>query len=101
MADSEGEGEGEGENRAVILPPREHSATSLQCPKLTKTNYNTWTVIMESILDAQGLWEAVDPVVGEAVDDKKNKMARAILFQALPENVLLQVARSRSAREIW
>ncbi|XP_076910419.1 uncharacterized protein LOC143568061 [Bidens hawaiensis] len=77
---------------------REPSSTSLQCPKLTKTNYNTWVVIMESILDAQGLWEVVN---GEAIDDRKNKMARAIILQALPENMLMQVARTRDAQKIW
>ncbi|XP_076942724.1 uncharacterized protein LOC143612686 [Bidens hawaiensis] len=53
---------------------------------------------MESILDAQGLWEVVS---GEALDERKNKVARAIIFQALPENVLMQVARTRDAQEIW
>ncbi|XP_076935074.1 uncharacterized protein LOC143601578 [Bidens hawaiensis] len=53
---------------------------------------------MESTLDAQGLWEVVS---GEALDERKNNMARVIIFQALPENVLMQVARTRDAQEIW
>ncbi|XP_076931927.1 uncharacterized protein LOC143597257 [Bidens hawaiensis] len=81
-----------------VVQAREPSSTSLQCTKLTKTNYNTWVIIMESILDAQGLWEVVS---GEALYERKNKMARAIIFQALPENVLMQVARTRDAQEIW
>ncbi|XP_076911477.1 uncharacterized protein LOC143569462 [Bidens hawaiensis] len=56
---------------------------------------------MESVLDAQGLWETIKPVTGGVVDEKKNKIARAILYQALPEDILLQVARNRSAKDIW
>ncbi|XP_021995332.1 uncharacterized protein LOC110892479 [Helianthus annuus] len=56
---------------------------------------------MESVLDAQGLWEVIDPVTGDVVDEKKNKVARAVIFQALPEDILLQVAKNRSAKDIW
>ncbi|XP_021986970.1 uncharacterized protein LOC110883554 [Helianthus annuus] len=56
---------------------------------------------MESALDAQGLWEVIDPVIGDAVDEKKNKVARAVIFQALSEDILLQVAKNRSAKDIW
>ncbi|KAI3712004.1 hypothetical protein L1987_70553 [Smallanthus sonchifolius] len=84
----------------IIMHQREVSSSTLTCPKLTSLNYNTWTVMMEANLDAQGLWEAIDPVTGEAADERKNKTARAIIYQALPENVLMQVATTRSAREI-
>ncbi|XP_076937360.1 uncharacterized protein LOC143604916 [Bidens hawaiensis] len=88
-------------NNAGNVPVRENNNTSFQVPKLTTTNYNTWTILMESVLDAQGLWETIKPVTGGAVDEKKNKIARAILYQALPEDILLQVARNRSAKDIW
>ncbi|XP_021995331.1 uncharacterized protein LOC110892478 [Helianthus annuus] len=85
-----------------IVQVRENNNTSFQVPRLTSKNYNTWTILMESVLDAQGLWEVIDPVVtGDAVDEKKNKVARAVIFQALPEDILLQVAKNRSAKDIW
>ncbi|KAM0008922.1 putative RNA-directed DNA polymerase [Helianthus debilis subsp. tardiflorus] len=56
---------------------------------------------MEVVMDAQGLWESVEPVDGSAVDEKKNKTARAFFFQAIPEDVLLQVAKKKTAKEIW
>ncbi|XP_076926227.1 uncharacterized protein LOC143589303 [Bidens hawaiensis] len=68
----------------------------LRC-SVRKTNYNTWFVILKSILDAQGLWEVV---FGDVIYERKKKMARAII-QALPENVLMQVTRTYSAQEIW
>lgn len=92
---------GDNPNNAGIGPVRENHNTSFQVPRLTTTNYNTWTILMESVLDAQGLWETIDPVTGGAVNEKNNKIARAILFQALPEDILHQVARNRSAKDIW
>ncbi|KAM0024917.1 putative RNA-directed DNA polymerase [Helianthus debilis subsp. tardiflorus] len=56
---------------------------------------------MEAILDAQGLWEVVEAAEGVVVDEKKSKLARAFLFQAMPEDLLLQVAKKKTAREVW
>ncbi|XP_076939723.1 uncharacterized protein LOC143608606 [Bidens hawaiensis] len=92
---------GDNANNAGNVPVRENNNTSFQVPRLTTMNYNTWTILMESVLDAQGLWETIKPVTGGAVDEKKNKIARAILYQALPEDILLQVARNRSVKDIW
>ena len=36
-----------------------------------------------------------------AVNPRKNKMARALLLEALPGDVLLQVATKLTAREVW
>ena len=52
-------------------------------------------------MDAQGIWEAADPAAGVTVDEKKNKAARAFIFQAIPEDVLLQVAQKKNAKDIW
>ncbi|XP_021985893.1 uncharacterized protein LOC110882115 [Helianthus annuus] len=84
-----------------IVQVQDNSNTSFQVPRLTSKNYNTWTILMELVLDAQGLWEVIDPVTGDAVDEKKNKVARAVLLQALPDDILLQVAKNRQAKDIW
>ena len=44
------------------------------------------SIRVEAMMDAQGVWEAVEPAAGAAVDVKKDKMARAHLLQALPED---------------
>ncbi|XP_062208785.1 uncharacterized protein LOC133910292 [Phragmites australis] len=44
-------------------------------------------------------WEAVEPVASATVDEKKYKKARLDLFQALPEDLLMQVARKKTAKE--
>nr|GEV07010.1 putative zinc finger, CCHC-type [Tanacetum cinerariifolium] len=56
---------------------------------------------MEAIMDAQGLWESIEPTASVAVDEKKSKMARAFIFQAIPEDILMQVAKKKTAREVW
>ncbi|GJW23789.1 zinc finger, CCHC-type containing protein [Tanacetum coccineum] len=33
--------------------------------------------------------------------EEKSKMARAFLFQAIPEDILMQVAKKKTAREVW
>ncbi|KAI3520492.1 hypothetical protein L1887_09941 [Cichorium endivia] len=81
-------------------PPKENPVT-FQCPVLTSTNYTTWAIKMEAIMDAQGLWESIEPETGVVADDKKSKMARAFIFQAIPEDILMQVAKKKTAREVW
>ncbi|XP_076923864.1 uncharacterized protein LOC143586144 [Bidens hawaiensis] len=56
---------------------------------------------MEAVMDAQGLWESIEPSEGAVEDVKKNKTARAFIFQAIPKDVLLQVAKKKTAKEIW
>ncbi|KAD5961160.1 hypothetical protein E3N88_12633 [Mikania micrantha] len=80
---------------------KESNLMSLQCPVLTAQNYTTWAIKMEAILDAQGLWDAIEPPVGGVADEKKSKLARAFLFQAIPEDVLLQVSKKKTAQEVW
>jgi hypothetical protein len=85
----------------AIVQSNYHGSIPLQCPKLTGTNYTSWSIMVESILQAYGLWEAIDPVTGGAVEAKKNLMARAFVFQTLPEDVLLQVAKHKNAKDVW
>nr|GEZ51317.1 putative zinc finger, CCHC-type [Tanacetum cinerariifolium] len=56
---------------------------------------------MKAIMDAQGLWESIGPAAGVAADEKKSKMARAFILQAIPEDILMQVAKKKTAREVW
>ena len=71
---------------------------SLPVPPLMPVNYTSWAIKVEAIHDAQGLWGVVVPEDGAAIDAKKSKTARALLLGALPEDVLMQVRRSRRQR---
>ncbi|XP_076943886.1 uncharacterized protein LOC143614285 [Bidens hawaiensis] len=75
--------------------------TSYQCPLLSTMNYTSWAVKMESFMDAQGIWDAIEPPEGDDVDVKVRKKARAFIFQALPEDILLQVACHKEAKDVW
>ncbi|GJZ62722.1 putative zinc finger, CCHC-type containing protein, partial [Tanacetum coccineum] len=81
--------------------PVKENPVTFQCPVLTSTNYTTWAIKMEAIMDVQGLWESIEPAAGVAVDEKKSKMARAFIFQAIPKDILMQVANKKTAREVW
>ncbi|GKC89315.1 zinc finger, CCHC-type containing protein [Tanacetum coccineum] len=72
-----------------------------QCPKLKNTNYTVWAIQIKVILEAHGLWEAIEPKENTQVDDKKDKATTAFLYQALTEDVILQVAGCKTARELW
>ncbi|XP_076887164.1 uncharacterized protein LOC143537234 [Bidens hawaiensis] len=84
-----------------IIPPKANGGISVQVTKLNGINYITWAIVMEAILDDQGLWEVVQPEEGAAIDAKKNKTTRSFLFQVMEGNILLQVAQYKNAREIW
>lgn len=55
-------------------PPKD-TPFPLQCPMLSSLNYNTWSIKMEAIMDAHGLWDAIEPPTSVVVDEKKSKQA--------------------------
>ncbi|KAC9475832.1 hypothetical protein E3N88_45774 [Mikania micrantha] len=90
-----------GKEDAVIVPARETGSMSYQCPVLTNTNYQVWSIRVRTIMDANRLWEAVEPTIGAVVDQRKSKMAFAFLFQAIPEDLVLQLAGYGDAKQVW
>ncbi|XP_076959030.1 uncharacterized protein LOC143634982 [Bidens hawaiensis] len=83
------------------LAVREQGNVPLQSPKLTETNYTSWSILVETVLRAYALWDAVDPVTGATVEERKNYTTKAIIFQTLPEDILLQVAKHKDAKDVW
>ncbi|XP_075486283.1 uncharacterized protein LOC142525881 [Primulina tabacum] len=65
---------------------KENSGVSFHYPILTPHNYATWAIKTEAILDAQGVWEAVEPT------------ERAL---CVPERILLQIAKKKTAKDTW
>ncbi|GJU95689.1 hypothetical protein Tco_1320445 [Tanacetum coccineum] len=92
---------------------REQENVPLQCPKLIDTNYTTWALMMETILKAYGLWKVIDAkketdgkkeTGGEqktAIDKKAENTANGMIFQTLPQDMLMQVAQYTTAKEVW
>nr|GEV91314.1 zinc finger, CCHC-type [Tanacetum cinerariifolium] len=72
-----------------------------QCPKLKTTNYTVWAIQIKVILEAHGLWEAIEPKENTQIDNKNDKATTALLYQALTEDVILQIAGCKTAKELW
>ncbi|XP_076936785.1 uncharacterized protein LOC143604079 [Bidens hawaiensis] len=90
-----------GDKERPIIQPKASGGISLQVPKLNGTNYITWAIVVEVILDDQDLWEVVQPEEGTVIDAKKNKTARSFLFQVVDGYILLQISQYKNARDIW
>nr|GEV06681.1 bifunctional riboflavin kinase/FMN phosphatase-like [Tanacetum cinerariifolium] len=77
------------------------STPQLQCSMLKPSNYSLWAIRMQIILEANGLWEMIEPLETTQADNKKDKTAIAFLYQALPEEQLLQITKHKTAKVIW
>nr|GEY22040.1 zinc finger, CCHC-type [Tanacetum cinerariifolium] len=56
---------------------------------------------MQIILESNGLWEMIEPNEKTQADNRKDKNALAFLYQALPEDQLLQITKHKTAKAIW
>ncbi|GJZ10531.1 zinc finger, CCHC-type containing protein [Tanacetum coccineum] len=56
---------------------------------------------MQIILEANGLWETIEPNEKTQADNRNDKTAIAFLYQALPEDQLLQITKHKTAKAIW
>ncbi|CAI9284326.1 unnamed protein product [Lactuca saligna] len=75
---------------------------SYQILILTPTNYLVWAVKVKSIMDAHGIWETVEAKTsGGELDPKKKKQALAFLFQAIPEEIVLQMSDYTDPKRVW
>ncbi|GKE18184.1 zinc finger, CCHC-type containing protein [Tanacetum coccineum] len=68
---------------------------------LKPSSYSLWEIRMQIILEANGLWEMIEPLKTTQADNKKDKTAIAFLYQALPEEQLLQITKHKTAKAIW
>ncbi|KAK1414804.1 hypothetical protein QVD17_30563 [Tagetes erecta] len=86
----------------TMVPAKESGSLTYQYPVLTPTNYPIWAVKVKSIMDAYGIWETVEPRgLGEEPDPKKAKHALAFLFQAIPEELVLQMSSYTDPKKVW
>ncbi|GJW82981.1 ribonuclease H-like domain, reverse transcriptase, RNA-dependent DNA polymerase [Tanacetum coccineum] len=77
------------------------SATSFQCPMLNNSNFNILAIRMQVILEANDLWEVVEPQPTTQIENKADKTAIAFIFQALPEDQILQIVKHKYAKTVW
>ncbi|XP_033139578.1 uncharacterized protein LOC117131649 [Brassica rapa] len=84
----------------VTRAPRtkDFGSTSIQCPMLSSTNYTVWSMRMKVLLRVHEVWDTIEP---GSDDQKKNDVAIALLFQSVPETLILQVGEQTASKEIW
>ncbi|KAI3813170.1 hypothetical protein L1987_17887 [Smallanthus sonchifolius] len=87
--------------KEIVIHKEASSLTHYQCPILKSTNYTIWALRIKLILEANGLWETIEPSADTERDVKKDKATMAYLYQALPEDVILQIASCKTAKEVW
>ncbi|MFS7922645.1 putative transcription factor interactor and regulator CCHC(Zn) family [Helianthus anomalus] len=79
-------------------PVKKTNPDSFQCLMLTSMNYTIWSMRIEVIFGIYGVWDVIDPGSNDA---KKSNMAKALLFQSIPEEQILQIGNLKSAKEMW
>lgn len=77
---------------------RDGGMSSISCPMLTSANYTFWAIRMKILLKVHEAWEVVET---GAEDAKKNNMAIALMFQSIPETLVLQYGELGSAQKVW
>lgn len=75
---------------------------TLHYPMLSRSNYSAWAIKMRVFMQAQGVWDAVEPrTANTTVEVKKDKLALAATYQGIPEDLLLSLAEKKTAKEAW
>lgn len=83
----------------VVAKQKETPGPSfVQCLMLNQTNYTVWAIRMKVALKVHKVWDIVET---EATDGEKNNMAIALLFQSIPEALILQVGELDTAKKVW
>lgn len=94
-------GERERQQRMEINKAK-NGSIGLSYPMLSRSNYTTWALKMKVYLKARGVWSAIDLKDPKAtVDDKADKVALAMIYQGLPEEILLSVAEKETTKGTW
>ena len=79
-------------------PKELDKAIPIQSPMLTTTNYTVWAMRMRVLLRIHKVWESIEPGTDDAT---KNDITIAMLFQSIPEVLILQVGDLSSPKDIW
>ena len=74
----------------------------LSYPMLARSNYTAWALKMKVFMQAQGVWTAIEPSDAKTpIDEKADKVALAMNYQGIPEDILLTLADKKTAKEAW
>ena len=89
---------------------KDGGSSSISCPMLTATNYTVWSIRMKLLLRVHKVWEIIEnesaesdknDIANESAESDKNDIATALLFQSIPETMILQTGGLDTARKVW
>jgi len=80
-------------------------------PTLTSTNYTSWCIRVHAIMEDREEWEVVEPEESTSATEPtaaeaaklttKDKKVKAHLLQCIPDDILMQVAKKKTGKEVW
>ena len=74
------------------------TSSSIKCLMLTSSNYTVWAMRMKILLKVHKVWDVIET---ESADSDKNDMATTLLFQSIPEALILQVGELDTTKKVW
>ncbi|XP_066346143.1 uncharacterized protein [Miscanthus floridulus] len=69
-------------------------------PQLTKTNYDSWSMLMKLKLQSRYLWEAIKGD-DDDIDHHDERSAMEAICSAIPQEMVLTLGNKRTAKEAW
>ncbi|KAL4568378.1 hypothetical protein LXL04_023989 [Taraxacum kok-saghyz] len=88
-----------GAGAAILVREKTMGSTAVSCPMLTATNYTVWAMRMKVVLRIHKLWGVIDP--GTETSEEKDCLAMGLLYQAIPETLIMQTGEQDSAKKLW
>ncbi|XP_023765202.1 uncharacterized protein LOC111913729 [Lactuca sativa] len=92
MTDTGGEGEAPVRVKEIV-------STIVACPMLNLTNYTVWLMRMKVVLKIHKAWTVIDP--GTEKNEEKDYLAMGLLYQAIPESLIMQIGDVDSSKVLW
>jgi hypothetical protein len=89
------------QERALAVPRSGRDVgggSSTAWPILTRTNYNSWSLLMRVILQVRHLWDVIETGKGDYDDDRS---AMEAILRAVPPEMIPLLAVKKTAKEAW
>jgi hypothetical protein len=89
------------QERALAVPRSGRDmggGSSTAWPILTRTNYNSWSLLMRVILQVRHLWDVIETGKGDYDDDRS---ALEAILRAVPPEMIPLLAVKKTAKEAW
>ena len=82
---------------STMAKVKEGRGSSINRPMLSSTNYTVWAIRTKTLLKVQRAWDITKT---KSADIEKNDTGVALIFQSIPEELVLQVRDIDNAKKI-